>query len=517
VSEGFVLRAPWYVRERRGTGLRDPRSLRPVVQMYDRTDFVDQLLADPGHSLAYGLEDRYSYPRAKAPTGAGTGIGRFLTHELVHTRMRKLYQPSHNRFYVVVVEVFCDAPGLPRAGSHRDISVSMVVRRRLTSLQGTPAEQRRLARALLVELAGSGPSGPVDLDIGDVLFAEEAERQRFDQDHAPLIEALQATVHEEGWVTRPGAGWTATPAGEGGPLPMADEEELPMFRLPPRPDCPPDRTRSLWFGLVPTYSSDHWTAPDGTVQPKLDDRSIYAIRCVVTQPPGPGHEHCPPKRFVSVPTRPFKLAAPYDPDGTKNRTISVTAPDLRRLAATAGKPRGPGGLQITTPPGSGLGPVDFKSIPGAGLGSPGGGSICTFAFELFFIVAFFLFLLFLPIVVLVFQLWWMLALRFCLPPSLSFSALATFFATHNLDDLDIQVGDTPAEIDEKNTLRGKLDEVLGIDDAATHLRASGSDFDNDPGLVGDLVAAITPPDDPPGLPDPDYLVTPPDPLCAAGP
>jgi hypothetical protein len=516
VTEGFALRAPWYVRARRGIDLRDARSLRPVIQMYDRTDFVDRLLEDPGHSLAFTLDDRFSYPRARTPSG--TGIGRFVTHELVHTRMRKLYQPSHNRFYVVVVEVFCDAPGLPRAGSHQDLTVSMVVRRRQTSLQGTAAQHRRLARALLTELGKNGAAlGPADLDVGDVLFAEEAERQRFEQDHAPLIEALGGEVREQGWLSAPGAGWTATPSGEPGHLPMAGEEELPMFRLPPRPDCPPDATRSLWFGLVPTYSSDHWTEADGNVQAKLDDRSIYAIRCVVTQPPAPGHEHCPPKRYASVPTRPFKLAAAYDPDGTKNRTISVTAPDLRRLAATAGRPRGSGGMQITTPPGSRLGPVDFKAIPGANLGAAGGGSICTFAIELFFIVALFLFLLFLPIVVLAFQLWWMLALRFCLPPSLSFSALTTFFATHDLDDLDILGTDTPVEIAEKLDLRAKLDEVLGIDDALTHLRASGSDFDTDPGLIGDLVAGITPPDEPPGLPDPEYLTTPPDPLCPADP
>jgi hypothetical protein len=480
--------------------------------MYDRTDFVDQLIADPGHSMAFTTDDRFSYPRAKTPSG--TGIARFVTHELIHTKMRKLYQPSHNRFYVVVVEVFCDSPGLPRAGSHQDITVSMIVRRRLTSLQGTPAQQRKLARTLLAELAQSEPEpGRVDLDIGDVLFAEEAERQRFEQDNAPLIEALQATVREQAWISTPGSGWTGTPAGLTGHLPMKDEEELPMFRLPPRPDCPPDETRSLWFGLVPTYSSDHWTDDDDNVRTKLDDRSIYAIRCVVTQPPGPGHEHCPDKRYVSVPTRPFKLAAAYDPDGTKNRTISVTAPDLRRLAATAGRPRGPGGMRITTPPGSRLGPVDFKAIPGSGLDPVGGGGICTFAFELFFIVAMFLFLLFLPIVVLAFQLWWMLALRFCLPPSLSFAALTTFFATHNLDDLDIDVGDTQAEIDEKLTLQGHLDLVLGVKDAATALRTPDSDFLGNPSLIEDLVG-ITPPDEPPPLPDPEYLTTPPDPLCA---
>ena len=34
--DDFVLRAPWYVRERQPAfGLRDRRALRPQIQMYD--------------------------------------------------------------------------------------------------------------------------------------------------------------------------------------------------------------------------------------------------------------------------------------------------------------------------------------------------------------------------------------------------------------------------------------------------------------------------------------------------
>lgn len=62
-----------------------------------------------------------------------------------------------------------------------------------------------------------------------------------------------------------------------------------------------------------------------------------------------------------------------------------------------------------------------------------GGGACTFAFELFFLVALFLFLMFLPIVVFAFQLWWLLALRFCFPRlSASMTALAAFFAGVNV-------------------------------------------------------------------------------------
>ena len=47
------------------------------------------------------------------------GRERFATYKLHTTKMRKLFQPTHDRYYAVVVEVFCDEPGLPRAGATR--------------------------------------------------------------------------------------------------------------------------------------------------------------------------------------------------------------------------------------------------------------------------------------------------------------------------------------------------------------------------------------------------------------
>ena len=44
---GFALRSPWYARERAHAGLFDAPSTRPVIQMYDGTDFVDRIVADP--------------------------------------------------------------------------------------------------------------------------------------------------------------------------------------------------------------------------------------------------------------------------------------------------------------------------------------------------------------------------------------------------------------------------------------------------------------------------------------
>lgn len=526
MSTGFQVRAPWYVRERGNFDLTDPRARRPVIQMYDSTDFVDRLTADPADSLAFGLDDRWSYPVAAAPSGEGKT--RFATSKLVHSTLRKLYQPAHSRFYAVVVEVFCDSPGLPRAGSHNDIDVSFVMRRQHTSVAGDRRSVRKLARGLMAEMAKdqhnlASVKAP-DLDVDELWWAKEAERIRFEEDNAALIDNVDAHTEEQAWMVGSAGGqWRKVGTSPATGRPPDEEERLPMWRLPPRAeDCDAARTRSLWFGLVPTYAADHWTDEKNEIQPKLDNRAIFQLRCIVTKRPERGREHCPPQTDVSAPTRPFRLAAAFDPDGSKNRTISVTAPDLRRLAARATQRQGPGGFRISTPPNSGLSPIDFDDMTKAGAGTTNGGAICTFAFELFFIVAFFLFLLFLPIVVFVFQLWWMLALRFCIPPSASFGLLADFFAAGGLlatiESTDPDLPHSPAQRVEA------LIGILGRPDALTVVKPDNTkwieefDKDSDPSnpgrpLIADLVAAQDPKDAQLTSGPPDHLETPPDPLC----
>jgi len=266
-----------------------------------------------------------------------------------------------------------------------------------------------------------------------------------------------------------------------------------MWRLPSSAAaCPDARSRSLWFGVVPTFSAEHWIGP-GVPAPlltKLDEHEVYELLCFVRQRPEPGHEHCPPRIWWSKPTCPFRLAAPFDPDGTKNHSVTITAPDLRRLAATAGQKLGPGGVRIVTPPNSGLPPPpigDLGTASGLPLGL--GGTVCTFAFELFFLVALFLFLLFLPIVVFLFQLWWMLALRFCLPPTAAFGTLKTFLADAN-NDLDDLASTNPSHPEAKTA----LDELTQRRGAADVLLAAPNfpKPKNRPSALRDLAAALDP-------------------------
>jgi hypothetical protein len=257
--------------------------------------------------------------------------------------LRKLYQPTHDRFYTVVVELFCDVPGLPRAGGAQDIEVGMVLRRQRTTVDAPALQLRRLARQMAGELlktqhAGAKAGGMRGGDLPDVLWADVAARREFEVTHADQLAGLTVDSATEAWMTGPAGGrWRTVDAP---PCEDDDENEheleLPMWRLPPRAgDCPAARTRSLWFGLVPTYSGD--MDRDGT--PRLDDRAIYEIRCFARKRPAPGHEHCPPKIFWSEPTEPFRLAAAFDPDGTKNHKVAVKLPtSVRSRPAPVSRP-----------------------------------------------------------------------------------------------------------------------------------------------------------------------------------
>ena len=107
---------------------------------------------------------------------------------------------------------------------------------------------------------------------------------------------------------------------------------------------------------------------------------------------------------------PFRLASFFDPQGTANQRDPREAARLRRGGGPGGR-SGPSARAGCSS--SGRPAPSSRRAPGQDPrepASPGGDAAenCTFAIELITIVAMFVFTLFLPIVVFVFQLWWLL-------------------------------------------------------------------------------------------------------------
>ena len=158
----------------------------------------------------------------------------------------------------------------------------------------------------------------------------------------------------------------------------------------------------------------------------------------------------------------------------------------------------------------------FDGIPKPGSGTTaGGGVICTFAFELFFIVALFLFLMFLPIVVFAFQLWWMLALRFCLVRlDAQFTVVTQFLVKAHLDFAGELAADVQASAAMNAIMGVRVPPGSGQDGIAASLKLSKNfeaHFNNRTDLEA-LVSSVDPalavaPTEPAHEPKPK------DPLC----
>jgi hypothetical protein len=436
----MALRAPWYACERAKIDRFDERAASPVIQKYDTSEFVRSVLADPSASLRFGQGDVWTFPVPRSKTAPVSSFRERLSpYRLASSCLLKLYQPSHERFYTVAVELFCDGAGLPRPGPDDDVSVRFVVRR-IATRTGTSTQARDavrdLVKAAAKELYGTPyPTDPKDVvsgasadpasdhtdDVAAMLGLdattpqEQAARERFELDHHDLIEQAGVKRELQGWyVDADGSGrWIEVP-GPGDPAPSGTELELPMWRVPGA-QCPGPAgfapQRSLWFGAIPTYSGDL----DDAGRPRLDDRSTYVIQCIARRR-RPG---CPPLITVGAATRAYRLAAFLDPAGTANRRVHVRMPDFAAVAAQAAQGGPSGGVVFERPPGSQLPAGPLGQIPTSPIAVPPSARSenCSFSIELITIVASFVLAIFLPVVVFVFQLWWMLLLKFCWPRS----------------------------------------------------------------------------------------------------
>lgn len=534
------LVGPWYRWPRPGLP-EDGRVSRPAIQKFAGDDFIADFLDRPQRSLKYDeridVVNNYDMVVNKSklagklaaflrldaegrPLDASTGVTDSYRARLAPSDLRKLYQPAHDRHYLITCELHCDAPGFPRVDRRQVCQAGFVVRRRRavlptgvdpSSVTARAAETRKLEADWLelLELDAAARDTAASPDALDNARARQAQRAAAAgvKDWATLLATRRAALDAErralddwykdknirveidGWF--PDAREGRAPGNRGAWRPLVEAEQTaaelagervyPLYALVPDPrDTAHDAAgRTLYYGTVPTASAEH----DRAGRARFDDQTTYEARCFVrAHRPCPGRAgrvpDCDGALIWSQRTEPYRVAAPFDVLGAANRPISIKMPDLRELAAqAASRPRGR------------LSPVRFiqpqqlaPEVGASGVdgGKLGGEAICSFSIPLITLVALFVLNLFLPIVVFIFNLWFLLVFRFCIPPKLEFGA-----------GLDAALAVTPPGVDldadfQVNADGGNLD--VGAQALAEWLTA---DHPNVAGAMEKRVMAVT--------------------------
>ena len=520
----WLLLGPWYRPEAgAGASVADTavasdasgarRASRPVLQKYADAGFIDAFLREPQRSLRY-------HPRDRAYRIAGADGAR------ARGNLRKVFLDTHSRFYLVVCELHCDAAGLPSVDRDAVCEAGLVIRRRR-------ADVPEAARPAVVSAVTALTAARTALERFDTVQAQRSERKvartgrnvvssavakRRAEVRCQLADAyrdarstVDALAVEHGVNLAP-QGWVAGEhPGHGAWVDVAEtpttltETTFPLLPLIPDP-AKRDHSaagRTLYYGVVPTNRRD--LDPHG--DPQFDDRSLYEVRCFVRRhrPPCPRTNaagDCTGPLIWSAPTEGYRLASPFDLDGTANRPVTIPLPDLDALETDARALRlGEGaGVRMIAPANSNLA---FQSAPGEipkkGSGQRGGlPQICSFALPLITIVANFVLRLFLPIVVFVFGLWFLLRLKFCILPSISFAGdvdlaadLAGELGVDGQFDADLNVAldprvdaflqgliNDPATTVNREMLAGLKDDV-GFPDKAQFVIDQAADFSAD--------------------------------------
>lgn len=436
----WLLAGPWYRRQSLGGGVVQ-RSQRPIIQKYASSDFATEIISDPKRSLRFVGED-FVNNNALPPNDPVTP----LTVGVANNSL-KLFLDSHSRFYVVVCELHCDAPGYPNVSRNKVAEAGFVIRKFTTQLDDA---QRQALEPILKERAmlqakinrvqrglkwlySNYSGGPSKLDLRRKLNKKQSAKlaelnAALKENNAALLAAKKeqkVTVDALAWISseHKGVGAWELLADE---VPQAiSEQSFPLYPLvadPTKSDHAAEG-RSLWFGVIPTQSAD----VDDQGNPRFDDESAFEVRCFARRQPECDHtddDCCPGELVWSEATQSYQLAAFYDLDGCGHKPINIKMPNLENLKQQVA--RGPVGkganVRITTPEKSGVSVTTDSDFGMPAAGSPGGNSICFFAIPLITIVAMFLLRLVLPIVVFLFNLWFLLSLRLCIPPSISLDA-----------------------------------------------------------------------------------------------
>jgi hypothetical protein len=446
----------------------DPQQGRlslPALQKYDSPNLVNDFIARPQHCLKFNDDDLLHSLR-DLPGPAVSTFGKLLRigatrdpkdstkvrgpqeYVVDDARTRKVFLPTHKRFYLVVCEIHCDGPGFPKVAREKICEAGFVVRRRtLKPPSGDPsalkpllgklaATRMRIARVnQLTEIesraldAATGRNG-ADAVRGaklDALLQTRTSLQAVLADDKARFDAWAQRL-DLGWQLQ---GWFPSPLGidklggwtqvDEAPTDPGTEANYPLYPLIPNPADAAHAANgaTIFFGVLPTGSHDC----DASGTPRFDDNEFYEVRCWVKRHLEP-HDtdqtcRCPDGFFWSRPSEPYKLASHFDLTGTSHQPVTIQLPSIAELAAQAKPAFGAG---FAKPAGSLTFSVDTDAGKGTNPGSSAFPEICFISIPLITIIATFVLELFLPIVMFLFQLWWMLALRFCIPPQFSIDA-----------------------------------------------------------------------------------------------
>lgn len=470
----WKLVGPWYRWQHPGLPSAGRLSC-PVFQKYDGSTLVAEFLKDPQRSLRFTEEDfvheiKPLAPLAPYPPYPLTNPKPRRLSELGYfpTATRKLFLDTHKRFYLVVCELHCDMPGFPAVNREQVCDAGFVVRRRVVSnltqvalAEAQPIFQRlTTARQSVLELAGVQPEAQLGLvkkglaPQGEAMLAGAiAESIDMNQTVAlAQIGAERANLAE--WAGKFGVslrlkGWKQIREGVGVWIDVEENSQTAIteqvFRLcplipDPREALHSGKGRTIYFGAVPTGSGD--TDEFGTS--RFDDVTQYEIRCFVRrykhEPPNNGRNpKCCGEVVWSLPTEVYQLAPHFDLVGTNNRPISMKLPDLKALEAQAASlpPNQLAPFRMVSPPNSNFEVSINQDF--TGLAGSRSSEICSFSIPLITIVATFVFKLFLPVVTLLFGLFFLLKLKFCIPPSINLNAIAKQLHAELQGGLDVGV------------------------------------------------------------------------------
>ena len=493
------LVGPWYYWQRQinAGAAANVRDTRPAFQKFDQSNFVDSFLQQPQHSLKFvdSIDQLFAVDFIDVPAAVSLSksISLFLSRDsngvlqqkqprLCARGVRKLFRATHKRYYAIVCQLHCDLPGFPSAMSDEPCQAGFVVRRRYLRY---PRSARPQAAALLRDIV-SIEAGIAELDQTAPVRAAAAQKraamvQRYVADgtfaerRQTLVNALDVkrgellTWKDEHGVDAIQQGWFPSPFDKIGawrfvedtPATLDGESTFPLFRLRGNPTMPDhDATGyAMYFGVVSASSLD----TDSAGRPRFDHQSTYEVRCFVRrhQPQclrKPLPPDCHGELVWSRPTEPFCIAAAADLVGTANRPMTIHVPDLGVLAAQAASlPFGKFSPTRVVQPQSLQPKIKDGALSG---GKMGGAQTCFFAIPLITIVALFVLMLFMPIVVLIFNLWFLLAFKFCIPPQFKLDGGISAELGINVNTDQDQLN---ADLAAVSTVTANLDDPFAVD------------------------------------------------------